>query len=165
LRIAGELSFWVVLTTLALLTCALVLGHVSELGYRRAGASGASALTQRTRTAGQSPRRRTVPKGSRGATRRRRRTRSRACPPVQCGVRDDLVLHVLQQTFGFETSLAIMCCIRRSEAPAYRTVLWPIVFRAAADARSGSSDTDRECPPGLDLTSADRGHSTVANAC
>ena len=26
------------------------------------------------------------------------------------------VLQVLQQTFGFETSLAVMCCIRHSEA-------------------------------------------------
>jgi len=37
LRTAGvDLSLWVVLTTLAVLTCALVLGHLSEVGYRRA---------------------------------------------------------------------------------------------------------------------------------
>ena len=37
MRIAGvDLSLWVVLTTLAVLTCALVLGHLSEVGYRRA---------------------------------------------------------------------------------------------------------------------------------
>jgi len=37
LRIAGvDLSLCVVLTTLAVLACALVLGHVSEVGYRRA---------------------------------------------------------------------------------------------------------------------------------
>ena len=37
MRTAGvDLSLWVVLTTLAVLTCALVLGHLSEVGYRRA---------------------------------------------------------------------------------------------------------------------------------
>ena len=37
MRIAGvDLSLWVVLTTLAVLACALVLGHLSEVGYRRA---------------------------------------------------------------------------------------------------------------------------------
>jgi hypothetical protein len=37
LRIAGvDPSLWVVLTTLAVLTCALVLGHLNEVGYRRA---------------------------------------------------------------------------------------------------------------------------------
>ena len=37
MRIAGvDLSLWVVLTTLDVLACALVLGHVSEVGYRRA---------------------------------------------------------------------------------------------------------------------------------
>ena len=37
MRIAGvDLWLWVVLTTLAVLACALVLGHVSEVGYRRA---------------------------------------------------------------------------------------------------------------------------------